>query len=261
MNTLWRIGQYLQYCWRALGRHGVHSPFVYVLADQVLPHKQSAAGTAIDALRTKLLHDTTPITIQDHGAGYAADGKRARKLRVCDVARSSARRRRSGLLLLRLCQHLQPQAVLELGTNLGFSALYQCAGLPATTRFITVEGSHSLAVLARQHLAQLGHTQVQVWHTTFEAALASHELGRLDYVLLDGHHTYDASLHYFGAVLPRLNPGAVFILDDIYWSPGMALAWRQLCAHPAVSLSIDIYEMGLLFVGRPQARQHFVLRR
>jgi hypothetical protein len=52
---------------------------------------------------------------------------------------------------------------------------------------------------------------------------------------------------------------AVFIFDDIHWSPGMQAAWDIIRSDSRVQVSIDLYGMGICFTGRDQAKEHFIL--
>jgi hypothetical protein len=50
------------------------------------------------------------------------------------------------------------------------------------------------------------------------------------------------------------------IFDDIYWSKGMKEAWAQIKAHPEVSVSIDLFGIGLVFVRKGQVKEDFTIR-
>jgi hypothetical protein len=60
--------------------------------------------------------------------------------------------------------------------------------------------------------------------------------------------------------LTRAHNDTVLVLDDIHWSRGMEEAWEQVKAHPRVTVTIDLYNMGLVFLRSEQAKEHFVLR-
>jgi hypothetical protein len=52
----------------------------------------------------------------------------------------------------------------------------------------------------------------------------------------------------------------VLVFDDIHWSRDMSEAWDAIKAHPEVTVTIDLYDMGLVFLRKEQAPEHFVLR-
>jgi hypothetical protein len=47
------------------------------------------------------------------------------------------------------------------------------------------------------------------------------------------------------------------VFDDIYWSKEMTEAWQEIKQHPKVNVTIDIFEMGLVFLRTEQPKQHF----
>jgi hypothetical protein len=56
------------------------------------------------------------------------------------------------------------------------------------------------------------------------------------------------------------NESAV-IAADIHKTPEHSKAWKKLCTHPKVRMSIDVYGVGLLFFKKEFIdRQHFTLR-
>jgi predicted O-methyltransferase YrrM len=69
-------------------------------------------------------------------------------------------------------------------------------------------------------------------------------------VFLDGHHDGEATIQYFNEILPYIAESCVFILDDIRWSEDMYWAWKKLCYHPRVRNNFDLFQWGILMVGR-----------
>ncbi|MBK9512170.1 MAG: hypothetical protein IPO05_00750 [Flavobacteriales bacterium] len=79
-------------------------------------------------------------------------------------------------------------------------------------------------------------------------------------MFLDGHHAKEPTLEYFDLCLQRSHNDTVLVLDDIHWSRGMEEAWIAIKGHPRVTVTIDLYSMGLVFLRTEQAKEHFVLR-
>jgi predicted O-methyltransferase YrrM len=257
-----KIAQYLLHQTRGKGRHGIHSPFVYDFVTQVLPHRRSDTVNRIEALRRETAQRQDVVEIQDLGAGYGGHRKPVVQKRVSEVVRSSARGRQEGALLHRIVGHYRPKAGLELGTNLGFSTLYQVTAAPHS-RWITIEGAPALADIALQHFARFGLTEVELVQGEFGSIL-EHGIDwaafRPDYVLLDGNHRREPTLQYVEWLMPRVADGAMLVLDDIHWSAEMEQAWRTICTHPEVSVSMDLWHLGICTIRRPQAKEHFQIR-
>ena len=216
--------------------------------------------TAIEARRAELEASEAEITYLDYGAAtkYAEQTaeemyqgvERSRSLGA--MSRRSSKPYRGALLLLKLLRQTQPEHCLELGSGVGITAAYQAAALDLNGRghLVTLEGPASIAAVAEETVALLGHDRVSVqagrWQDTLDAVLAANR--PIDFAFIDGHHDRDASLGYFEAILPALSDGAVFILDDIRWSQGMLEAWTAISAHPRVDVSIDLVDTGLVRV-------------
>ena len=52
----------------------------------------------------------------------------------------------------------------------------------------------------------------------------------------------------------------VIIIDDINYSKEMAEAWKEIKLHPKVSVSIDIFRMGILFFREGINHNNYVIR-
>ncbi len=258
----YQFWQYLHHLRRAKGKHGIHSPFVFEFVTKVLPHHATAAHRRIAAIRKRCASSKGLLNIEDFGAGYGGDTQPIIQKTLLFVVNSSARGNREGTLLTRICKHYAPAQVLELGTNLGFSSMYMASGLASDAELITIEGSKELSNVAAGHFREMGYAPRQLV-AEFSLALEKQidwASFRPNLVLLDGNHREQATLAYFEFLLTRMAQGAILILDDIYWSAGMTAAWKAICAHPRVSVSIDLFALGICFLDRPQAKEHFTIR-
>src|SRR5690606_94020 len=83
------------------------------------------------------------------------------------------------------------------------------------------------------------------------------ENSSFDLIFFDGNHTEEATLEYFEQCLEHLHSKSVFIFDDIYWSAGMKRAWDKIIVNPKVSVSIDLFQMGIIFFREGQEKEHF----
>ena len=58
----------------------------------------------------------------------------------------------------------------------------------------------------------------------------------------------------------HLGENSMMIFDDIYWSKGMKEAWQQIKDHPQVTLTVDLFWIGLVFIRKEQVKEHFKIR-
>jgi len=249
---------YLQYLLKAKGLHGTHSAFVYELYEKVIGSEVQYYDFApIEHLRQTLLQSTESIEVVDFGAGAGGSTKR----KVSDIARRSSIHERQGQLLFRLVNFLQPKTMLEIGTSLGVSTLYQAKACP-TANFITMEGSPETAKIAARNFGLLKAPNIKQVIGNFDETLpkALQSISSLDYVFFDGNHRKEPTLNYFHQCLPLANDGAVFIFDDIRWSEGMYEAWQEIIKEPDATVTIDLFSFGLVFFRKGQVKQHFTVK-
>ncbi len=255
-----RLGSYLGHLIKARDRHSVHSPFVYDLVEKVLrPQATPPSHAAIEALRADLLRSDQTIRVNDMGAGSRVLDQPVR--RIADIARSALKPARQAELLYRLCRYMQAETVLELGTCFGISTLYLADGV-VDGRVHTIEGCPQTYRIALHHFEQMKAANVFPVLGSFQRCLPEllPQLDRIDLAFLDGHHAKEPTLDYFEQCLPKAHNDTVFVFDDIHWSAGMEEAWRRIKAHPRVTVTVDLYTMGLVFLRSEQRKEHFTLR-
>jgi predicted O-methyltransferase YrrM len=257
---LFQLLAYLRFWWRSGNAHGLHSPFVFGLYTTVIRHTGLfRAYVPIEAQRHKLLRSKQTISVTDFGAGSHTGAGRQR--RVAAIARTAAKPAHLAQLLFRLVNHFRPQTILELGTSLGLTTAYLTAP-DSRQRVVTFEGCPNVAAEARQTFANLKLRNVEIVEGNLDDTLAPTlaKLPPVDFVFFDGNHRYEPTLRYFEQCLQHAHEGSVFVLDDIHWSDEMERAWEAIKARPEVTLTVDLFYVGLVFFRKNQPKQHFWLR-
>lgn len=155
-----------------------------------------------------------------------------------------------GRFLFHLVRALSPERCLELGTGMGISGAYQAAALALNGHgtMITVDTvDHDQT--AAHGFAGLGLTdrvELIVAPAGEGYARALDASGSVDFALLDADHTEDATLADFELLLPRLSAGAVVVLDDIGWTPGMRRAWGEIRTRESVAMALGMRRLGVV---------------
>ena len=85
------------------------------------------------------------------------------------------------------------------------------------------------------------------------------KLGKVDMLFIDGNHRKKPALQYFHQCLQHIHDDSVLILDDIHWSVGMEEAWKEIQEHPSVTVTIDLFRMGLVFFNGGLSKEDFIL--
>lgn len=262
-NALRMAGKYISYYLSAEnGRgHGVHSPFVFDFIDKVLADTSGfGKSEKIESLRRQLLADDSLIRVEDFGAGSSFSNGHLRSIR--SIARSAVKPEKYARLLHRIAFHYKPSVVLELGTSLGLTTAY-LASANSESLVFSIEGSAEVAAAASRHLDRLHIKNAEVITGRFQDRLEDilKKSGSPGLVFIDGHHRLEPTLDYFKRIKPFLAPRSLVIFDDIHWSPEMECAWREIGGDPEVSLTIDLFFLGIA-VMNPDIREkeHFSIR-
>jgi predicted O-methyltransferase YrrM len=255
------VVSYLKHTIHARSRYKVHSPFVYSFYDDVIMNgKNQIEYRIVNRLRMEMETASRFIKRKDMGArcrDYPCD---QRFVRVKDVVHHSSVNRHKGEFLFRLSRNIQAMNILELGTSMGISTMYLGLSAPAG-RVITIEGCIDSANLARENFDKAGLKNITIITGNFDEKLtvALDSMPRPDLVFFDGNHKKEPTLAYFQQCLQHIHPGTVFVFDDIHWSSGMEAAWRTICRHPDVKVTIDLYHMGIVFFREELSKENFTL--
>lgn len=261
-NHLKLAQKYLHYYLTASNSkgHGVHSPFVFEFIKFVLnDRKKYECYSSIEKQRQVLLNDITVIDVEDFGAGSSIIKTKQRVVK--DIATSSLKPKKYSQLLFRMLQFYNKKNVLELGTSLGITTSYLASAKnnPVVT---TMEGSQSIANIAQQSFDALQIKNVDIIEGDFEKTLSTflHTSDTINFAFLDGNHRKIPTLQYFHQILEKSNEETIFVFDDIHWSKEMEGAWEEIKNHAAVTLTIDLFFIGVVFLKKDfKVKQHFAI--
>ena len=254
------ISDFLTHRFTAKSRHGTHSPFVYKLTDEVIYDFNSKNDyKSIEAQRKKLLNDESLITVTDLGAGSHLNKNRTKKVK--QIAKNALKSPRLAQLIYRLAKAAHPSNIIELGTCLGITTAYLSKACPDAD-VITIEGCPQTAKVAHRNFRELDLDNVELQVGNFDVLLPEviAHVKQLDFVYIDGNHRKDATLNYFKWCLPKVHEGSLLIFDDIYWSKGMKEAWEEIKSHPDVTVTIDLFWIGLVYFRKGQVKEHFKIK-
>lgn len=259
MKLLNRIIQYIKYIFRSIHLHGIHSPFVFYIQHEIINENiPFYAFDDIESVRAKLLLSQQEISVKDLGA--LGEKQKERKLKINEIARRSLKPAKDAQLLFRLAYYHKAENILELGTSLGITTSYLAKACP-NAKIITIEGAPAVAKVAAVNLKKLDVLNVKQLVGDFKTELkpALEEFNQLDFVFFDGNHRYQVTINYFESCLPLAHENSIFVFDDIYWSTEMQKAWKKIKSHPSVTVTIDVYSMGIVFFKKDQAKEDFTV--
>ena len=241
--------------------HGVHSPFVFDFINKVLTdQKKYPWYSEIEKCRKALLANSEWIEVEDFGAGSSLLASNRRKVNA--IARSSVKPRKYGQLLFRMIQYYQPSCILELGTSLGITSSYLSQGNPLA-KFYTCEGASKIATIAQQTFDSMGLDNIEIIEGDFAKTLPLlfSTMKIVDFAFVDGNHRKSSTIQYFQQLLDHSLPNSIFVMDDIHWSSEMEQAWQCIQQNPAVTLTIDLFFIGIVFINPTfKVKQHFTIR-
>lgn len=251
---------YLKHKFTAKTRHGLHSPFVYRLVDEVIyDFSEKNVYAQIENARKRLLNDNKTITVTDLGAGSHLNKNCEKQVKV--IAQNALKSPRLAQLIYRLVADQQPRNIIELGTCLGITSLYLQQAAPNAETY-TLEGCPQTAAVAGAVFKQEDAAGIKQLVGNFDDTLHPliDSLPQLDFVYVDGNHQKEATLRYFEWCLPKVHEDTLLIFDDIYWSEGMKEAWAEIKAHPQVSITVDLFWIGLVYFKKGKEKEDFLIK-
>lgn len=133
-------------------------------------------------------------------------------------------------LLYRLTAYFNPATIIEIGRGDSITTFYlQKAAPDARVYIIENDGT----------IAGIGEATV-------------------DMILFNSNQCKNEMLNYFELCLPKTHKDTMLVFTRIYQSRETKQAWTQIKAHPKVTLTIDLFWIGLVFFKQGRSvKEHF----
>lgn len=245
--------KYIHYYLTSKNKHSIHSPLVYWFADKVITESKQVSCPQIEVERNRLLHDSSFIEFQDFGKSAQVFQKQ-----IKTIAKNSLKSKKYAQLLRGIVQNLKANKILELGTSLGITTSY--LAYDPSVLVYTLEGAHEVIKQAQSTWNNLNKTNIKCIHGDFEISIDKLPEIPFDVIYIDGNHKSKPTLLYFERLQKSCHEKTVFIFDDIHYSPSMENAWKQIKAIPYVTVTIDLFFLGLVWVDKSLSKEDFELR-
>lgn len=170
------------------------------------------------------------------------------------------------LELLRMLERLEPRTVVEIGTGRGGTLFFlaRAATDDATLVTVDLEGAEfgggykePYSRLLRSFARDRQRIEL-VRGDSHDPALQQrvHDLtgGRVDFLLIDGDHTYEGVSADLAAYGPLVRPGGLIALHDVVPGPeyavgGVPRLWQELEARREVRTIVEDWEQGGYGIG------------
>ena len=241
---------YLQYYWSALTKYKIHSPFVFDFVNNIFEDERYYHFMGvIENYRQNLLRTDDKIA--------TTSGIKS----INQLVKTKAINDRVGELLFKTVNEYKPNAILELGTNLGIATLYQ-ATVNSVAQVVTLEEDVEVAKKTADYFKRLGTKNIELKSGQIEQQLSIvlQQLGIVEHLFFNNFWGIATTCGYFEQCLPYFVPNTVFVFRAPYATKESITVWKKLQKHPKVKLSLDVYDLGFLFFRSEQKEvAHYTL--
>lgn len=251
-SPFFTASNFISYWFKAVGAHDLHSPFVFDLYNKVIRKSKSALPKELQAIRSQLIRDDRSIDVIDFKTG------KSRRSTVGSVAKTSLSSTKFMNFLRLLSEYVQTSTILETGTSLGLNAISLSQAIGVNT-VVSIEGSEIIHQLAVQNCRDNSkvHLIKGDLYETFSSALIRYQP---EIIFLDADHRSSAIRHCLGEIALHCPDVKCIVIHDVHWSKDMLEGWESITEDPKYSLTMDIFQAGLIFPNHPIVKQHFTLR-
>ena len=243
-RSLLQVLKYVQYYFTASNAkgHGIHSPFVFELVTKVLnDDRQFYSFEPIESLRKQIIHQNK----KSKGGAF-----------------SRMMLPKYDQLLFKLVHFWSPDSIVNIGSSIVLNVPY-LASANLNTPLYALEPSLENAQLANTQFIQLGLNNIQLIPGSLSNNLPDvlGKITKLDLALVNVELNSDGLITLFEQLVEKAHPGSMIVLNHIHLNAEMERAWEQIKLHEAVTLTVDLFHLGLVFFRKENIiKENFIIR-
>ena len=252
-SPLFHLLSYFNYRLKAQGPSAIHSPFVFGLLTKVIKPSRSFRLEGVEAVRKKIAKDHQVVDLMDFKTNLPY------RTTLSSIVKHSSSTSRFSAFLHFLTNWLDVKTILETGTSLGINTQYLAHS--NVKEVVTIEGSQILAQLANRYFNEsISHKIESIKGDIQTVFLPTIERLQPELIFLDADHRGSVIEKQVELILNHNPMIQCIIIHDIYWSKDMFEAWDKITHDKHFSLTIDLFQAGLIFPKMDMEKQHFTLR-
>lgn len=228
--------------------YSIHSPFLYELVKECFDkNNHYYFFDEANIIREKI--KTSDQKIKYENIGSPSVNLKDKEVSVREILKTAVTPKELSEIYFRIIVFLKCRNILELGTSLGINTMYLAHATKG--KVISIEGQKALFNFASELFNQYQIKNVELINQHFDNILPELvQQNIFDFVLIDGNHTYEATLNYFELLKNKMSDKSVMIIDDIYWNKEMTAAWEKIIQSDEISASIDLFRCGILIFNK-----------
>ena len=135
-------------------------------------------------------------------------------------------------LLLRLCRYFKPKNILEISSS---------------------------SLVKSELLAKI-NPESKLFYVHNNKTKQDPELKVMDLIFIKPDINSNNTLNDFELGLKHIHNDSFLIIENIHKTKKMENAWSKIITHNKVSVSIDLFQIGIIFFRKEQVKENFIIR-
>ncbi|PID68052.1 MAG: hypothetical protein CR968_03495 [Flavobacteriia bacterium] len=252
------ITAYINYWINKRTKYSIHSPFVYKLITSGLQQPVDKNKLIkFKRYRRNLVNSKDVISVENLDTDSQVLNTTPKPVKKITGINGNSQAKAK--LIFNLSDYFKFNSILVLGSSLGINTLIFKTALPQA-RITTIESCKNTLAFTRKKLKKANINNIEFIHGTVdEHLLPLLDTQTFDVIYTSKQHTETETLNYFNTIKPLVQNDTLLIFDDIHRSQDMTKIWNKIISDSCVSVSIDLFYLGLVFFKKELSKQHFRL--
>jgi len=167
-------------------------------------------------------------------------------------------------LLFRLVNNAQPTSIIEVGRVIGLTTAYlaaPCKKVPVIS--IDVKRDQNLSdftsLMLKQHAPNVELHEEEVVNCLDEALLRVEKEERLFILFRLELFEVEVAMQIFKKLIKVTNSQSIIVMTGIHASKALNRLWKDYIKSDKISVTFDLYELGVMYFDHSYAKQNYLI--